>query len=159
MIELKDRGWWNPGEMITHNSSFESANDAAEMREKATVSLCGNINNPSTILSGTPEDVEREVFYALDAGVNLLAPECAAPVNGKLANVTAVREARDRYYDGTRIGEKETISLGARGTQPVPVKYRSGGESDAKDALTPELREIYESVVEMKKGELSLIHI
>ena len=89
----------------------------------------------------------------LDAGVNLLAPECAAPVNGKLANVTAVREARDRYYDGTRIGEKETISLGALGTQPVPVKSRSGGESDAKDALTPELREIYESVVEMKKGE------
>ncbi|MBM03511.1 MAG: hypothetical protein CL766_01830 [Chloroflexi bacterium] len=36
MIELKDRGWWNPGEMITHNSSFESANDAYEMYENRT---------------------------------------------------------------------------------------------------------------------------
>jgi len=133
--------------------NFESANDAVEMREKATVSLCGNINNPSTILSGTPEDVEKEVFYALDAGVNLLAPECAAPVNGKLANVIAVREARDRYYDGSRVGERATISLAKIGTQPVPVKSRSEVESDAKEALTPELREIYESVVEMKKGE------
>ena len=109
------------------------------MREKATVSLCGNINNPNTILSGTPEDVEREVFYALDAGVNLLAPECAAPVNGKHANVIAVREARDRYYDGTRIGERATISLGKIGTQPVPVKSRSEVDSDAKEVLTPEL--------------------
>ena len=133
--------------------NFESANDAAEMREKATVSLCGNINNPNTILSGTPEDVEQEVFYALDSGVNLLAPECAAPVNGKLANVIAVREARDRYYEGARIGEGLTVSLGKIGTQPVPVKSRTKAKNVAKLELTPELREIYESVVKMKKGE------
>ena len=36
MIELKDRGWWNPGEMITHNLSFESANNAYEMYENRT---------------------------------------------------------------------------------------------------------------------------
>ena len=133
--------------------NFESANDAVEMRKKATVSLCGNINNPKTILSGTPEDVEHEVFYALDAGVNLLAPECAAPVNGKLANVIAVREARDRYYDGNRSGEGVTVSLGKIGTQPVPVKSRTKAEKIDKVELTEELREIYCSVVEMKKGE------
>ena len=133
--------------------NFESANDAAEMRAKATMSLCGNINNPNTILSGTPEDVEREVFYALDAGIDLLAPECAAPVNGKLANVTAVREARDRYYDGSRIGDAPTISLAAIGTQPVPVKSRTKAGDDPTANLTPELRRIYVSIVEMKKGE------
>ena len=36
MIELKDRGWWNPGEMITHNLNFESANDAYNMYENRT---------------------------------------------------------------------------------------------------------------------------
>ena len=36
MIELKDRDWWNPGEMITHNLNFESANDAYEMYENRT---------------------------------------------------------------------------------------------------------------------------
>ena len=133
--------------------NFESANDAAEMRGKATMSLCGNINNPSTILSGTPEEVEREVFYALDAGIDLLAPECAAPVNGKLANVIAVREARDRYYDGIRIGGASTISLANMGTQPVPVKSRTKAGGDPTANLTPELRGIYVSIVEMKKGE------
>jgi len=134
--------------------NFESANDAVELREKATISLCGNINNPNTILSGTPEDVEREVFYALDAGVDLLAPECAAPVNGKLANVTAVREARDRYYAGERIGTTPTISL-PLGTQPVPVKSRTSAADEPVAELSPTLREIYESVVEMRKGEVA----
>ena len=133
--------------------NFESANDAVEMREKATVSLCGNINNPNTILSGTPEDVEREVFYALDAGVDLLAPECAAPVNGKLANVIAVREARDRYYAGEKIGEAPTISLPSMGGQPVPVKSRTDEKADPKESLSPTLLEIYDSVIEMRKGE------
>ncbi len=133
--------------------NFESANDAVEMRNKATMSLCGNINNPNTILSGTPEDVEREVFYALDAGVEILAPECAAPVNGKLANVIAVREARDRYYNGERIGEAPTISLPIEGTQPVPVKSRTTTVDEPDTELSSTLREIYHSVVEMKKGE------
>jgi len=134
--------------------NFESANDAVEMHKMSTMSLCGNINNPNTLLSGTPEDVEREVFYALDAGIELLAPECAAPVNGKLANVTAVRESRDRYYNGDRIGDALIISLPNKGSQPVPVKSRSAvvivDEQDA--GISPTLREIYESVVEMKKG-------
>ena len=133
--------------------NFESANDAAELRSKATVSLCGNINNPNTILSGTPEDVEREVFYALDSGVDILAPECAAPVNGKLANVTAVREARDRYYNGDRVGAAPTISLPGLGTQPVPVKSRTVPEDEPKAELSPTLREIYDTVVDMRKGE------
>lgn len=78
---------------------FDSANDAIEMKEKAGMALAGNVNNMRTLLTGSPEDVRREVFYALDAGVEIIAPECAVPVDTSLANVTAVREAVDAYYE------------------------------------------------------------
>ncbi len=79
---------------------FESANDAREMRAKAKMVLLGNVNAPQTLLDGTREDVEREVFYALDAGVDIIAPECAVPVDSKLENVIAVKDAVDAYYQG-----------------------------------------------------------
>lgn len=78
---------------------FESANDAREMRARAKMVLIGNINGPRTLLEGTPEQVRKEVFYALDAGIDVIAPECAAPVNGRLENVIAVREAVDAYCE------------------------------------------------------------
>ncbi len=77
---------------------FESANDAVEMRAKAKMVLIGNINGPHTLYEGTTDDVKREVFYALDAGVDIIAPECAVPVNAKPENIVAVREAVDEYY-------------------------------------------------------------
>lgn len=77
---------------------FESANDAREMRARAEMALAGNVNNARTLLEGTPEDVRREVFYALEAGVDIVAPECAVPIDAKLANVIAVKEAADEYY-------------------------------------------------------------
>lgn len=77
---------------------FESANDAREMRAQARIALAGNINNARTLLAGSPEDVRREVFYALEAGVDIIAPECAVPIDAKLANVIAVKEAVDEYY-------------------------------------------------------------
>ena len=77
---------------------FESANDAFEMRASAEMVLIGNINNPRTLLEGTIEDVRREVFYALDAGVDIIAPECAVPLNCKLANIRAVRDSVDEYH-------------------------------------------------------------
>jgi len=70
------------------------------MRAKADMVLIGNVNGPRTLVDGRPEDVRAEVFYALDAGVDIIAPECAVPVNGKLENVIAVREAVDAYYGG-----------------------------------------------------------
>jgi MtaA/CmuA family methyltransferase len=135
--------------------NFESANDAFEMRAKSEITLCGNINNPRTILSGTPEDVEREVFYALDAGVDILAPECAAPVNGKLANVTAVREARDRYYEqgGQRRARKTTVQLTS--AKPIRSQAASGVSRPGREALSPSLREIYDGVVDMESGRVA----
>lgn len=89
-------GWFNESGMACFH--FESANDAREMREHATMALAGNINNAQTLLQGTREDVRREVFYALDAGVDIIAPECAIPLAARLDNVIAVRESVDEYY-------------------------------------------------------------
>jgi len=41
------------------------------------VSLVGNVNNPQTLLQGTPEDVYKQARYAIEAGVHLIGPECA----------------------------------------------------------------------------------
>ena len=136
--------------------NFESANDAFEIKSKASMALCGNINNPRTILEGTPEDVEREVFYALNAGVDILAPECAAPVNGKLANITAVREARDKYYEISR-DEDRDVELINRSTVAVRKPAASSPETTgaSKEGLSASLKEIYIAVLEMKQGEVA----
>ena len=78
---------------------FESANDAAEMRARASMVLIGNINAPRTLREGTPGEVRAEVFHALDAGVDVIAPECAVPVDARLENIVAVSEAVDAYYE------------------------------------------------------------
>ena len=76
---------------------FESQNDPAEMKAKANMVLVGNINNPDIIFGGTPEDVRREVHNVLDAGVDIIAPECAVPLNAPMANVKAVADAVKEY--------------------------------------------------------------
>jgi methylthiol:coenzyme M methyltransferase len=77
---------------------FESQNDAFEVKEQAAMVLIGNINNPETLLSGTVEDVRHEVFRALEAGIDIIAPECAVPLNASMDNVRAIRECVDEYY-------------------------------------------------------------
>lgn len=62
---------------------FDSKNDAQKAVEIAAgrIALIGNVNNPDTLFGGKMEQVEREVAYALGAGVSVIAPECAVPVN------------------------------------------------------------------------------
>ena len=89
-------GYFNESGMSCFH--FESANDAREMRAKAKMALAGNINNTQTLLKGDREAVRREVFYALDAGVDIIAPECAVPLDAKLENIIAIKESVDEYY-------------------------------------------------------------
>jgi [methyl-Co(III) methanol-specific corrinoid protein]:coenzyme M methyltransferase len=74
---------------------FESANDAGEALAKVDgrISLAGNINNPETLLDGTPEEVFRQTREAIEAGLKLIAPECAIPLTTPLTNLRAVVEA------------------------------------------------------------------
>ena len=33
MIELRERGWWDPGEMVTHRMAFDDVKTAYDMYE------------------------------------------------------------------------------------------------------------------------------
>ena len=76
---------------------FESQNDPVEMKVRAEMVLVGNVNNPETILTGTPDTVRREVHRVLDAGIDIIAPECAVPLDAPMANVKAVADAVKEY--------------------------------------------------------------
>jgi len=81
---------------------FESRNDAYEAKRVVAgrMRLLGNINCPNTLLQGTPEDVKREAKYAIEAGVDVLAPECAIPAITPNRNLKALVAAAREY--GTR---------------------------------------------------------
>ena len=62
------------------------------------ISLVGNINNARTLLQGTPEDVYQQARYAIEAGVNIIGPECAIPLSTPLENLRAIVEAAREGY-------------------------------------------------------------
>jgi [methyl-Co(III) methanol-specific corrinoid protein]:coenzyme M methyltransferase len=71
---------------------------AAVERIGSRVSLAGNVNNPQALLQGTPEDVYRQARYAIDAGVDIIGPECAIPLATRLANLQAIVAACREGY-------------------------------------------------------------
>jgi uroporphyrinogen-III decarboxylase len=62
------------------------------------MSLVGNVNNPTALLRGSPEDVRRQVRYSVEAGVDIIAPECAVPLQTPVSNLRAVVEAAEEGY-------------------------------------------------------------
>ncbi|MGD9494819.1 MAG: MtaA/CmuA family methyltransferase [Armatimonadota bacterium] len=74
---------------------FESKVPAARARWAAgdRIALMGNINNPCTLLRGTPDDVAAEVAECLRHGVEIIAPECAVPLTTPTENLQALVEA------------------------------------------------------------------
>jgi len=57
------------------------------------IALMGNINNPTTLLHGTPEDVAQEVQECLRCQVEVIGPECAVPLTAPTENLRAITEA------------------------------------------------------------------
>ena len=62
------------------------------------MSLVGNISTPEALFRGTPQDVYRQARYAVEAGVRVLAPECAVALQTPLANLRAIAEAAREGY-------------------------------------------------------------
>ncbi len=79
---------------------FEWQVDARIAVEKIGDRMClvGNVNTPEVLYQGSPEDVYRQVRYAVDAGVDIIAPECAIPLSTPLENLKAVVSAAREGY-------------------------------------------------------------
>ena len=81
---------------------FDSKNDPHEAMKIADgrIGLVGNINNPQTLYARGPEEVRAEVYRCMDAGVNMIAPECAIPLATKLENLLEIpRAVRDWHAE------------------------------------------------------------
>ena len=65
-----------------------------DIRELAgdELSLMGGISNIDVLLNGTVDDVEEQTRLAMDAGLNIIGPECAVPLGVKIENLKAVTE-------------------------------------------------------------------
>lgn len=79
---------------------FEWQVDAREAVERVgqRMSLVGNVNNPRTLFMGSPEDVYEQARYAIEAGVNIIGPECAIPLPTPLENLKAIVSAAHEGY-------------------------------------------------------------
>ena len=81
---------------------FDSKNTPEESMDVMSerISLVGNINNPQTLFAKGPDAVRDEVLSNLDAGVQLIGPECAIPLQTAIENLTAIPKAvRDWHAD------------------------------------------------------------
>ena len=81
---------------------YDSKNKPEESMDvvKNRISLVGNINNPETLFSKGPEQVTAEVVKNLDAGVQLVGPECAIPLQTAIENLKAIPGAvKDWHRD------------------------------------------------------------
>ena len=67
------------------------------------ISLVGNINNPETLFARGPDEVKQEVWKNLEAGVQMVGPECAIPLQTPIENLRAIPEAvREWHAAGNR---------------------------------------------------------
>lgn len=83
---------------------YDSKNEPPESMDivRDKISLVGNINNPETLYAKGPEAVRAEVYKNLDAGVNLVGPECAIPLQTSIANLKEIPKAvRDWHAEHT----------------------------------------------------------
>ncbi len=78
---------------------FDSKVDATRALEivDGRITLVGNVNNPETLLKGTPELVKAQVRPLLEAGVPIVGPECAVPLVTPNRNLAAIVEAIEEY--------------------------------------------------------------
>ena len=74
---------------------FDSKNKPEESMHAVhgCTALVGNINNPETLYAKGPETVREEVFRNLDAGVHLVGPECAIPLQTSIENLIEIKKA------------------------------------------------------------------
>jgi MtaA/CmuA family methyltransferase len=73
---------------------YDSKNDPAESMAvvDGRISLVGNVNNPETLFARGPDEIRAEVRKNLEAGVQMIGPECAIPLQTPVENLLAIRD-------------------------------------------------------------------
>jgi [methyl-Co(III) methanol-specific corrinoid protein]:coenzyme M methyltransferase len=73
---------------------FDSKNEPSDAMAAVGdgIQLVGNVNNPETLYSKGPSAVRDEVLKLLDAGVPMVGPECAIPLQTPIENLRAIRD-------------------------------------------------------------------
>jgi MtaA/CmuA family methyltransferase len=81
---------------------FDSKNDPAESMDIVgnRIGLVGNINNPETLYAKGPDAVRAEVLRALEAGVPMVGPECAIPLQTPIENLRVIRDTVEAWHAG-----------------------------------------------------------
>jgi [methyl-Co(III) methanol-specific corrinoid protein]:coenzyme M methyltransferase len=81
-----------------YNFEWQVDSKVAVAKVGHRICLVGNVNNAQTLLQGTPDDVRKQVRYAVEAGVNIIAPECAIPLTTPIENLKALVAAVHEGY-------------------------------------------------------------
>ena len=92
---------------------FDSKNDPQEAMDimDGRIGLVGNINNPETLYAKGPDEVRQEVYRCMDAGVSMIAPECAIPLSTRLENLLEIpRAVKDWTEEHQAAGTREDKS-------------------------------------------------
>ena len=66
---------------------------AAKAEVSGRISLSGNLNNVEVLLRGTPHLVEEEVRKLIEAGIEIIGPECAVPLRVSNGNLRAILDS------------------------------------------------------------------
>lgn len=94
--EMASIGW--EGISVEEKLPFDIAK-----KELATVNnpskLVGNVSTSATIFRGTVDEVKAEAKDALEKGADLLAPSCGIAAASPLANIRALVDARNEYFN------------------------------------------------------------
>ena len=74
------------------NFHFDSKVNAVLAKSEVNdqISLAGNLNNVEILLNGTPQLVEDEVKKLIEAGIEIIGPECAVPLRAPNINLRAI---------------------------------------------------------------------
>ena len=89
---------------------FDSKNDPAEAMAAVDggIRLVGNVNNPETLYSKGPAEVRAEVEKVLAAGVAMVGPECAIPLQTPIENLRAIHDAVVDWHAPSTAGHGES---------------------------------------------------
>ncbi|MFH1904968.1 MAG: uroporphyrinogen decarboxylase family protein [bacterium] len=61
------------------------------------MSLMGGINNPNTLRKGTKNQIKEAIVKNINAGIDIIAPECAVPLDTPMNNLKIIGEFVKKY--------------------------------------------------------------